>query len=288
MNNLHQKKVSELNVLLLEHNIDIKNIKGTGKNGNVIKIDLINAFKNNDSFVFPVDLTDVLPYIIQHLPFTTQREINKKYNIPLKTILYRFIIDRIDYNIGRGIFNYVKYFDTTEALESYQLEIINELDNEVLRFYCFLMYLINIDAIEMMDKHYMTPFKLDYFFFCNNKLVLHTNYKKAEGKISTIKNGDITTHIHLRCFIKYNFNQYDLDRMCGYYKQKNLRAPSYETVINYQRTKLQNASNNMIQFLTNLQALIQGGSIDLLYSVTFKASGFMFLDGKLVIFCERY
>ena len=66
--------VPELKEYLLQYNITPKDIKGSGKNGNVVKKDLVRTAKKTSKFspkkptnTFPSELTDVLPTIIGNL-----------------------------------------------------------------------------------------------------------------------------------------------------------------------------------------------------------------------------
>ncbi len=87
--NYNKWLVNDLTEYLLQHNITKTDIKGTGKNGNVIKADLVRASKKVSKLhtlnintveknTYDIIPQDVIPQIFDNLPIKTTRLINKQ------------------------------------------------------------------------------------------------------------------------------------------------------------------------------------------------------------------
>lgn len=287
--------VSELKELLLQYNITPKDIKGTGKNGNVVKKDLVRTAKKITKISpiknkFPPELSDVLPTIIGNLDYLKQREINKYYNQKhgIKDILYDFIIKTYPYN---DIDDITDIFPTYDLFKEYQKQKINTLSDDLIKFLTYYMYLINHNKIDQMDKEVMTPYQTKSFAFYENNILIYTDYTEnvkvdmENSKVNQIPNK------RLYDFIIKKFDDYDLERMSDYYFEENeLLTPTMKSFNKYQMNQVSNLTDDMTNFLYQYIELIHKG--ELYFSnnnglINFQPDGFIFLSNRLVIFNER-
>lgn len=301
--NFNSWTVKDLKEYLLQYDIRAQDIKGSGKNGNVIKKDLLKAAnkmnkKNNKTekkviktkeLIFPPTLTDVFPHIAENLDATTVRLINKEYysQYPIKTMLYHFIVNHFDYD---SIENMKTYFETYDIFLAYQKYAINTLDDDQFQFLIYYMYLINNHAIEQMDKDEMRPYQTVSFIFHNNDILLYTNYSDAKGKIIFNKEElNYDDYCLVDVLIRVNFTQDDFKRMGElYYEENDLKTPTYKSFDRQQSIQVSKISNKMLTFLKYYIKLIQNDQIKILYTKTnMSVSGFIFLNNRLVVFNER-
>lgn len=292
--------VPELKEYLLQYNITPKDIKGSGKNGNVVKKDLVRTAKKiskvsskKQTNTFPSELTDVVPTIIGHLDYIKQREINKYYNQKnsIKDILYHFIIKTYPYN---NIDDMIDHFPTFDLFKAYQREIIDDLSDDLVKFLTYYMYLINHGKIDQMDKESMTPYQTKSFAFFENKILIYTDYTEnvkvdmGNPQLHQILPDDRESIYN---YIIKHFDDYDLNRMSDYYYEENdLPIPSMKSVKKYQMIQVANMTNDMTDFLYQYIELIRKKNIFFStnnWLFNFRPNGFIFLNDRAVIFNER-
>lgn len=296
--------VKELKEYLIQYDINIEDIQGSGKNGNVIKLDLIRTIEDIEEGIqlnelsmyqntsVPIEFTDVVPTIIHNLDAKSARAINKYYyqQYSTKDILYNFIIKHFRYD---NFDNIKDYFETYEIFKTYQKQQLEAVSQDLLDFLLYYMYLINNDAVEQMDKEGMDPCKTESFAFYEDKITIITYDDHANGKLpinpkNPIKNKKNAASLFT--FIKTNFDDYDLKRMGNYYyEDHDLYTPSYTNFMAAQFAQISLLDEDIIQFLDYYKKLIAQDKITLssfLFS-WFDASGFIFLNNRLITFNER-
>ena len=294
--------VNELKEYLLQYNITPKDIKGSGKNGNVVKKDLVRTAKKISKFspktskvsqnTFPSELTDVLPTIIGNLDYMKQREINKYYNQrnSIKDILYNFIIKTYPYN---DIDDVIDYFPTFDLFKAYQREMIDNLSDDLVKFLTYYMYLINHGKIDQMDKEVMTPSQTKSFAFYDTEILIYTDYTEnvkvdmGNPQLHQILPDDRESIYN---YIIKHFDDYDLNRMSYYYEENDIPTPSMKSFKKYQMIQVANMTNDMTDFLYQYIELIRKKNI--FFSTNnglfnFRPDGFIFLNDRAVIFNER-
>jgi len=290
--------VSDLKDYLYQHDITLKDIRGSGQNGNVIKKDLIRAakkitkIKTQKPAEFPITLSDVIPTIVKNLNITTQRSLNQYYHqqYPIRDILYEFIIKNYKYNDIEDIKN---YFDTYDNFKKYQKEKLNQMDDNMIKFLTYYMYLINTKKFDQMDKNSMNPYRTIAFALHKDNILIFTDFTENEivpiqyVKVEKVKG----FKRHIYSFIYTHFDEYDLYRLSNYYyEERDLKTPKFEEFMNYQLSQVSNIDEEMTKFLNIYIQLINQQKLyfsDLYSTQTFDVDGFIFLNDRLVAFNER-
>jgi hypothetical protein len=323
--------VNDLKLYLLQFDVTSNDIKGSGKNGNVIKKDYVRAaykiykldlkshIKNiskksiitsnisNISNEFPLELTDIVPNIVNYLDMTTIRSLNKKYHMEhsLQNIIYNFIIKNTNYdNLTKDVDeddeddeDISNYFSTEEEFKMYQKEKIDILDEQMLQYLAYLIYLIINNTVYTMDKESSTPYQCNSFVLYKNQLLLIHNdnmmlEKNNSTKIFKPENKNTSNDkVIIYDFIQKNFDDYDYERMVNYYFEDNdIKEPSYKKLMNYQKILLTKSDNDMINFLLESIRLIEKEQMCNNHTAIldgFKISGFIFIEDTVTFFNER-
>jgi len=252
-----------------------------------IKITSNSPVKNNQ-FILPVELTDVVPNIIQNLDVKTIRSLNLNYNNQYtnKDIIYNFIITHFDKS---EIDDFNDYFDDINDFNNKQRQFVDQLDNQTIHFLMYYMFLINKGAVEQMDKEGMTPYKTICFALYNNQIIILTNYTQTNGQLKyNSKQKEFDPYIYN--FIKKHFDQYDYYRLVEYYYEENDIIPSsFNNLIKSQSDILKIIDDDMNQFLRIFIKFILTKKLIFanMHFISFDVSGFLFLNERLVVFNER-
>ena len=222
-----------------------------------------------------------------------QRQINKYYNAKnsIKDILYNFIIKTYPYN---DIDDVIDYFPTFDLFKAYQRKMIDELNDDLVQFLTYYMYLINHGKIDQMDKEVMTPYQTKSFAFFKDNILIYTDY--TENVIVAIGNPQLHQILpdekeHIYDYIINHFDRYDLNEMSDYYYDENdLPTPSMKSFKKYQMIQVTNMTDDMTDFLYQYIELIRKKKLyfsDDHRLFIFRPDGFIFLNDRAVIFTER-
>ncbi len=284
-------KVSDLKKMLLEYNITDNDIIKTGESKTKpIKADYIRALekvkeKEMNLDLYLDELKDVTPNIMMNMDPIKSRAINRSYykQTPIKDLIYNFVIKHFNYFEQK---NMKDYFKTFELFKQYQYEQINQLDDQMVSFLTYYMYLINRDCVEQMDNETMRPTKTIGFLFYNNQILIVTNDSNANGKLKlninplSIKQRD-TIYVAIIDF----FPRDEYNRLAKYNEANNLQ--SYEQFKSYQYHMLRHMDSDMIQFLKYYIKLIKMNKLQFSSYQQFEGfnvNGFIFLNDRLVAF----
>lgn len=285
--------IDDLKTYLLQHDIVLE--KGSGKNGNVIKSDLVKqaskAYKadtkqsnikyttNNQTMSgeFPEQFNDLIPSILNNLNAKTLRSLNKSY-------YQEYSKKRLILNFMQKQFHLIKFdqdYNTQEKFNNYEIQQLEKADDDMITYLYYLMYFINIDMLYIMDKYDSVPVKCVGFILYAGRIVL-----LSDGQI--LQNKEIRKkHVHLDKrniykFIKENFPRIDYDRLVeNYYLGGNVSIPSYKELMNYQKYLLSNFDDDMNNFLQFSIMLIGFFDLGINYPND-PVTGFLCLADKII------
>ncbi len=204
------------------------------------------------------------------------RAINRSYykQTTIKDLIYNFVIKHCEQENIKG------YFKTYESFKQYQYEQINQLDDQMISFLTYYMYLINHDCVEQMDNETMRPTKTIGFLFYNNQILIVTNDSDANGKLKLNTNPLSAKLIEpILIFIIRRFPRDEYNRLAEYY--------SYEQFKSYQYNMVRHMDSDMIQFLKYYIKLIKMNKLKFSSYQQFEGfnvNGFIFLNDRLVAF----
>jgi hypothetical protein len=310
--------VDDLKIYLLQHDIVLE--KGSGKNGRVLKADLVKkaskAYKSESKLFkkspvkitkkspvkseFPIELNDVLPNILGNMNINAVRSLNKKFNAqyPVKCLVYDYIVSKFNQvHLGEDEDENVSdYFSNLEEFKIYEQQQIDALDDKMINYLFYLMYLMKNKAVYTMDKEGSSPYLCNGFFLYKSKLLLMfsdelllNNHSKGIFK-PEIKNAS-KEKVNIYNFIDKHFDNYDYERMVDYYFQDNdLKAPTLKQMMIEQKKTLTKSDDDMIDFLMYTINLINKHKmVNHMEAVFngFEISGFLFLNETIVFFNER-
>lgn len=323
--------VDDLKIYLLQHDIVLE--KGSGKNGRVLKADLVKkaskAYKSESKLFkispkkspvkitkispkkspvksvkneFPVQLNDVLPNIIGNMNINAVRSLNKNFNAqyPVKRLVYDYIVSTFNHvHFGEeddDDENVSDYFSNLEEFKIYEQQQIDALDDKMIDYLFYLMYLMKNKAVYTMDKEGSSPYLCNGFFLYKSKLLLMfgdelllNNHSKGLFKPET-KNAS-KEKVIIYDFINKHFDDYDYQRMVGYYFEDNhLKTPTLKQMMIEQKKTLTKSDDDMIDFLMYTINLINKHKMVNHMEAVFNGfdiTGFLFMNETIVFFNER-
>jgi hypothetical protein len=295
--------VSDLKNYLLQHDIVLE--KGSGKNGNVIKSDLVKKaykiYKSNKitkspvkiktlSGQFPTELNDLVPNILNNVNMNTVRSLNKQYyaSYPAKRLVYDYIISNYEH-IYMHEDEEDEYFNTIEEFKMYEQQQINMLDDKMVDFLFYMVYLMKNKVIYTMDIQSATPYLCNGFFLYKSKILLIFGDKILLNNHSKgIFNDNKNREDYIYQFINDNFDEYYHNRMVNYYfEEYDIDPPTYNEMMLEQKKTLSKCDNDMIKFLLTVIDLINREKMikhmEYVFDI-FKISSFIFMNEMIVFF----
>ena len=150
---------NQLKKLLEEYNIYNQDIKGSGKNGNILKSDRIKMY--NKLKVLPSLPPEVVSLITNQLALPTTRLINKQslkdtkelYIQNMRQRIYHFITDHFSLNTINGMLEEreIEEITSKQEFKDMQWEKIITLSMEEMIFYHMLIKMITKQQISTVD-----------------------------------------------------------------------------------------------------------------------------------------
>lgn len=199
--------VSELKEFLLQYDITIRDIKGTGKNGNVLKKDLIRKAKKVSNIIIYNDLpTDIMKEILLVSDIDTIKNIcltQKHFNLCYDYQFWKLIFDRDHLPLYEKQDSYMDYINIYHKMS----KIVKEVD--------IIFHIIedfNIDYLTI--KTSTSTFELNDL---DKKLLIKTLYLYPETEISSG-----TNHIPVRKEQLLNSKFHSAKKRLLYYKNDSV------------------------------------------------------------------
>ena len=262
----------------------------------------ISAPTQNYTLTYKDIPEDVRPQLFSYLPVQHARSINKKtmtlsntqFEDHIRNVIYKFIIKNFTaymYNESDGITDFFQDYDT---FKSAQLSMIQKLTYHDIQFLNTLMNKIIKNQVCNMDKEGMEAVLVVGFIFVDGKLMTINRNQNIEELTLDIPKTKSNLKPNSRSYVINNFiaDHFDLGDYIRFdtYNEEEHPFTSYKNFLVYQQRVVHTLTADDFQFLLLIIGKIKSkmlvqSSYDIF--IDWATSGFIFLNGKLVLFHER-
>jgi hypothetical protein len=242
---------------------------------------------------------DVVPQIINDMPVTKARSISKhflqhnqqRFEDATKQTIYNYIINYFTENMFNNA-DITVDITTYEDFKTDQYNTVLLLTNNDITFINYIIKKIKNKELYNMDKEDMTPYLVEGIMFINGKLTtrngdINLKFNKKLPKFTKPKLS--TTKLMIANFIEHTFDDYDYDRFQNY-NEEETPFKSLKHFIQYQYYMVSQLSITDVDFLLQCRHKILQSKLlqtDNSVIIDWTTSGFIIIDGKIVLFHER-